>query len=160
MGKKFSSNLRSNAQAAYSDLLNAIRQEDLKRSIENLSGSFSKKTVHGIDYWYYQAINPVTKGLKQVFVGPDDEKVRALVSQSKTRDHAPAIQLARSAIALGCAATPPVHYRIIRRLNETGIFRAGGVLVGSHAFVAHGNELGVAWADLAEIGRASCRERV
>jgi hypothetical protein len=37
------------------------------------------------------------------------------------------------------------HFRIMRRLAEYGMFRAGGVLIGTHAFLAMGNVLGVRW---------------
>lgn len=48
-----------------------------------------------------------------------------------------------------CAPTAPKHFRIIRRLAECGFFRAGGVLIGTHAFLAFGNLLGVRWAQAA-----------
>jgi hypothetical protein len=35
---------------------------------------------------------------------------------------------------------------VIKRMAEYGFFRAGGVLVGTHAFIAMGNMLGVRWA--------------
>jgi hypothetical protein len=41
----------------------------------------------------------------------------------------------------------PRHYRVIRRLADYGFFRAGGVLIGTHAFLAFGNSLGVRWGD-------------
>jgi hypothetical protein len=39
------------------------------------------------------------------------------------------------------------HFRIIARLAEYGIFRAGAVLIGTHAYNAIGNMLGVKWGD-------------
>lgn len=36
---------------------------------------------------------------------------------------------------------------MIRRLLDYGFFKAGGVLVGTHAFLAYGNLLGVVWGD-------------
>jgi hypothetical protein len=41
----------------------------------------------------------------------------------------------------------PPHLRIIRRLSDAGFFRAGGILVGTHAFLCAGNMLGVRWSD-------------
>jgi hypothetical protein len=41
--------------------------------------------------------------------------------------------------------TPPLHFRIVKRLADYQFFRAGGMLVGTHAFLALGNQLGVAW---------------
>jgi hypothetical protein len=39
------------------------------------------------------------------------------------------------------------HFRVIRRLSDYGFFRAGGALVGTHAFLAFGNMLGLNWGD-------------
>lgn len=55
--------------------------------------------------------------------------------------------LARSAAALGCREILPVHARVLNRLAEYGFFRAGGLVIGTHAFLAYGNLLGVAWAE-------------
>jgi hypothetical protein len=41
----------------------------------------------------------------------------------------------------------PRHLKVLARLAEYGFFRAGGVLVGTHAFLAYGNMLGVRWSD-------------
>jgi hypothetical protein len=65
--------------------------------------------------------------------------------------HAPHITqfqcFARSAIALGNAPLRVPHFRVVRRLADYGFFRAGGVLVATHAFLAYGNLLGVRWTD-------------
>jgi hypothetical protein len=140
--------LGPSAQAAYGELLEVTRHQELARSIENLSGSFNRKTVKGIPYWYYQ-FTDAGGGLRQIFVGRDDDTLRALVERAKSRNTLGLDRLAKAAAALGCAATTPAHFRIVRRLNEVGFFRAGGVLVGTHAFLALGNALGVAWGDLA-----------
>ena len=146
----FSEPLSSSAQAAYAQLLDAARHEELSRSIENLSGSFNRKTVRGASYWYYQYTDVSTSRVRQLFVGPDsDPKVRELEQRARRRDRGEVERMAKAAIALGCSSTTPVHFRIIRRLNEVGFFRAGGVLVGTHAFLTYGNALGVSWGDLA-----------
>lgn len=48
---------------------------------------------------------------------------------------------------LGCAGALPRHVKVIRRLAEYGLFPAGGILVGTHAFLALGNMLGVHWGE-------------
>lgn len=137
------------AQAAYAEILEVTRHQELSRSIENLSGSFSKKTVKGSTYWYYQFTEGAGGKTRQFFVGPDSENLRELVARARTRNTSSIDRLAKSAMMLGCAASTPAHFRIIRRLNEIGFFRAGGVLIGTHAFLAYGNALGVSWGDLA-----------
>ena len=138
--------LSPSAQSAYAELLEVTRHRELARTVQDLSGSFNKKTVKGITYWYYQYTD-IGGGLRQIFVGRDDPKVNALVEKAREKDTSSLEALAKSAIALGCAATIPAHYRILRRINEVGFFRAGGVLVGTHAFFAYGNSLGVSWTN-------------
>ena len=146
---RFSTALPSAAQAAYAELLDTARQRELSRSVESLSGSFNRKAVKGSTYWYYQFTDAAGGGTRQLFVGPDDEHVRALVARSRTRNTAPTEALAKAAITLGCSAATPAHFRVVRRLNEIGFFQAGGVLIGAHAFLTYGNALGAAWGELA-----------
>lgn len=55
-------------------------------------------------------------------------------------------QLTRVAIAAGCAALVPTHAKIIGRLTDAGFFQAGGILIGTHVYLAYQNLLGVHWA--------------
>ncbi len=135
------------AQTAYAQLFDAASAAELSRSVADLSGSFARKTVKGRVYWYFQ--HPDLGGrMRQIYVGPDTPEVRTLVEQRTAAPGAEVLRaLARSAIALGCQPLLPRHFRVIRRLLDHGFFRAGGVLVGTHAFLAYGNLLGVHWGD-------------
>lgn len=105
--------------------------------------------MKGHKYWYYQYTEPAGK-LRQVFVGPDGTAVRRLIDgKGKPAATAALAPLARSAAALGCAQVLPRHLAVLRRLADYGFFRAGGVLVGTHAFLAYGNMLGVRWRESA-----------
>ena len=75
--------LSASAQAAYAELLEVTRHRELARSIGNLSGSFNRNTVQGVDYWYYQFTDSAGGSTRQVFVGPDDEQVRRLVERAR-----------------------------------------------------------------------------
>jgi hypothetical protein len=141
--------ISSAAQAAYAEVLETCRHDELSRSVANLSGSFNRKTVKGSTYWYYQFTDAAGGATRQIFVGPDSEQLRQLVERAAAKGAKPLDVVVKGAIALGCAAMIPAHYRIVRRLNEIGFFRAGGLLVGAHAFLAYGNALGVGWGDLA-----------
>lgn len=139
--------LPSTAQTAYAQLLDAALTAEHVRTVADLSGSFASKTVKGHKYWYYQYTEP-SGNLRQIFIGPDDTAVRSLLEAKEQ----PAVSqglapLAASAVALGCASALPKHLKVIRRLSEYGFFRAGGVLIGTHAFLAYGNMLGVHWGD-------------
>ena len=132
-------------QTAYAQLLDAALGATHFRSLSDLSGSFNAKTVKGRVYWYFQTTEPSGK-LHQIYVGPDGEPVQKLMAKKSAPSAMEALTpLARSAIALGCAALLPRHYRVIRRLADYGFFNAGGVLIGSHAFLAFGNMLGLRW---------------
>ncbi len=139
--------LSTTAQTAYAQLLEAALTTEHLRGVADLSGSFAAKSVRGAKYWYFQFTEPSGK-LRQIFVGPDTAAVRALMSR-KTQPAATAGlgPLARACAALGCAEVLPRHVRVLNRLAEYGFFRAGGVLIGTHAFLAFGNMLGVKWGD-------------
>lgn len=140
--------LSTTAQTMYAQLLDAAVAAEYVRSIADLNGSFSVKSVKGRPYYYFQYTEPNGK-LRQVYVGPENEAVRALVAKKATAESSveALALLARSAITLGCTPVLPKHYRVIRRLSDYGFFKAGGVLIGTHAFLAYGNMLGVTWGD-------------
>ena len=133
------------AQTAYAQLLDAALGAELVRSVADLNGSFNAKTVKGRTYWYFQYTEPAGK-LRQVYVGPDNDAVQRLMARQREIGATAGLgALARSALALGCAGVLPRHYRVIRRLADYGFFHAGGLLIGTHAFLAYGNMLGVRW---------------
>lgn len=138
------------AQAAYSQLLDSSLPIEHFRTVADLSGAFSSKTVKGRLYWYYQYSEPSGK-LRQIYVGPDTDAVRQLVNGKVTQPVTESLRpMARSALALGCADVLPRHFQVIRRLADYGFFHAGGILVGTHAFLAYANMLGVRWGQAAQ----------
>lgn len=139
--------LSLSAQTAYAQLFDAASAAELSRSVANLAGSFAQKTVKGRVYWYFQHTD-LAGITRQIYVAPDTPEVRRLVELRANAPGADALRaLARSAIALGCQPLVARHFRVIRRLLDHGFFKAGGVLVGTHAFLAYGNLLGVSWGD-------------
>lgn len=137
--------LSLSAQNAYAQLFEAALGAEHFRGPADLQGSFSKKTVKGKTYWYFQFTEPSGK-LHQIYVGPDTEQVQELVQRQKAHATTTAlVPLARSAMALGCSPVLPKHFRVIRRLADYGFFKAGGVLIGTHSFLAYANMLGVRW---------------
>lgn len=139
--------LSLSAQTAYAQLLDAAQAAELARSVTSLSGSFARKTVKGNAYWYFQHTD-VSGRLRQIYVGPDNARTRELVRQHDAGRSAARVQkLVNAAVALGGESVLLPHFRVIRRLADYGFFNAGGVLVGTHAFLAYGNMLGVRWGD-------------
>ena len=133
------------ATASYAALSSAALAETV-RTVASLPGSFSRKTVKGKVYWYYQLANLVG-GQSQIFLGPDGPELAQVIGQHK--QPAPQGQhlrrLARLAIAAGCPYLAPSHARIIARLADAGFFKAGGILIGTHVYMAYQNMLGVRW---------------
>ncbi len=141
------SELPVSASTAYAQLQTAALAVELARDVSHLHGSFSTKRVKNSTHWYF-SFREADQRVRQIYVGPDTDDVRALVD--KARSSAPLERLAplaRSANALGCGTTQRKHLSVILRLNEYGFFRAGGVLVGTHAFLAYANQLGIRWTE-------------
>lgn len=139
------SELSATAQAAYAQLLESALAVEHSRNVADLPGSFTSKPVKGKRYWYYQYTEPSGR-LRQLYVGPDNESVRQLIARKSSKPVTDALlPMARSAMALGCTGLLTRHYQVIRRLADYGFFHAGGVLIGTHAFLAYANMLGVSW---------------
>lgn len=136
------------AQTAFASVSQATRQHELRRSIADLPGSFAKKVVSGRTYWYYQVKQP-DRQPQQHYVGPDDDETRALMAMNadaSTRSAKDQLgRLCEAAIVLGGDAVVTKHARVLKRLADHGLFRAGAILVGTHAFLAYQNRLGVRW---------------
>ncbi|MDQ3511749.1 MAG: nucleotidyltransferase domain-containing protein [Pseudomonadota bacterium] len=139
--------LSATAQTAYAQLLDAVHGAELTRSVASLRGTFARKQVKGRTYWYFQ-YTEVSGKVRQLYVGPQDARVQALMEAHASGGPAQAVELlARSALALGNAPVLARHFKVVQRLADYGFFRAGGVLIGTHAFLAFGNMLGVRWQD-------------
>ena len=131
------------AQTAYAQIQDAALAEHVSRSVAQLHGNFARKSIKGRDYWYF--VFREGHRLRQIYVGPDEPRVSTLVR--KKRDTAPSQVeiLARACVAHGATTVMAKHLRLINRLTDFGFFRAGGVLIGTHAFIAYSNMLGVKW---------------
>jgi hypothetical protein len=142
------SELSLSAQTAYAELFEQTRAFEIDNALSGLSGSFHTLKRKGNTYWYFSYRDPGSARPQVLYVGPDNEQVKSLVERfRKGRSPRALSPQALAAITLGCVAVAPKHFRVIKRLAEYGMFRAGGVLVGTHAFLALGNLLGVRWAE-------------
>lgn len=134
---------------AYAQLHTAALGIEFDRDVSHLNGSFGTKTVKGSLQWYF-SFRDIDQRVRQLYIGPDTEAVRQLVHTARTaRTAEPRARLralARSASVLGCLPAQRKHLSVILRLSEYGFFRAGGVLVGTHAFLSYANQLGVRWS--------------
>ncbi|MHB1656567.1 MAG: GSU2403 family nucleotidyltransferase fold protein [Burkholderiales bacterium] len=131
----------------FSELMDIALAEATMRNVGSLRGSFAKKQIKGRDYWYYQFTDLDGKN-KQIYIGAESERVRELIAVSKNNSVATLQhikQTAASAIKAGYSSTAVKQFNIINKLSDYGFFAVGGVLVGTHAFIAIGNTLGVKW---------------
>lgn len=133
-------------QTAYAELYELVQVAESSRSPAFLSGKVAWKTVKGSRYAYW-AFKEIDGRKREYYLGPEGPAIAAI--EAARERGAPALDAvarqAAAALAQGCTATPPKHFRIVKRLADYQFFRAGGLLVGTHAFLALGNQLGVAW---------------
>lgn len=142
--------LSTAAQTAYASLASASRLEDV-RTVAEVPGSFSRKLVKGNAYWYYQTPDLTGKQM-QIFLGTASEELTQLIELHRNGNGKKVHlrQLTRQAIAAGCPTIVAAHAKIIERLADAGFFRAGGILVGTHVYMAYQNYLGVRWQSAAQ----------
>lgn len=136
------------AQSAYAELYEQAQVAETSRSAASLTGKIAWKTIKGRRYAYW-AFKEVDGRKREYYLGPESPAIDAIqAAREKTAPLQGVIaRQAAAALAQGCVATPPKHFRIAKRLADYQFFRAGGLLVGTHAFLGLGNQLGVAWGD-------------
>jgi hypothetical protein len=141
------------AQTAYAELLSTL----LSRRHEGRAATIVEKKIGGRVYLYVQ--ERALGGMRQRYLGSDSAEVRARArelaagwaSQRAHRDRrALLVKLARAA---GCTGPTTAELKLLETLADGAVFGIGGVLVGTHAFAALMNALGVA-ADLAAVRTA------
>ncbi len=137
-------------QTIYAELLEQLAAYEAARAIGHTPGSFVTKTIKGQKYYYFQHMGP--GGTKhQTYVGRRDSALDALAQRfAEGRLNAAGEQesidrLAALLRAGGAMLTDGPSARVLRGLADAGVFHAGGVLVGTHAFIVLGNLLGVRW---------------
>lgn len=145
--------LPAGAQTAYSELFEQAQLAELRRSVASLDGSIQEKRIKARSYAYFAFRDALSGKVRQIYIGPKSETTERLGAELREARQRKKVSRggtltgqARAAVALGCTAVPPKHYRVLKQVADARFFRAGGVLVGSHAFVALGNVLGVRWS--------------
>lgn len=117
---------------------------------QGIAGSPYLNHANGYAYWYWQVAGPDGK-LKRLSLGRDTPETRVLVERLKERKAEASEAIAalrattRAFVASGGMNMESAHFRIMEHLAQAGLFRKSLVLVGSHAFTALGNLLGLRW---------------
>lgn len=141
--------LPATLQTTYANLL----QMHLNRPAFEFEGAPFTMVRKGKAYWYANQ-RPASGGQpRQRYLGPDTEDMRARIEEMRTqqqsladfRKHASALvaQLRAAGIAGPDRKTGPM----LRALVNSGVFRLGGTLVGTHAFRHYDLVLGTYLSD-------------
>ena len=141
-------------QTLYAELSALLLALDGERGRSHLAGSFSTKAIAAGEYIYFQYSDPGgtkrqlsigrhTKALAAVLARLDRQRKRHLEELATIE------RLARLLQAAGATILPHPVARVLGALADAGVFRLGGVLVGSYAFALVGNALGVDWPQVA-----------
>lgn len=138
-------------QTIYGELLDQLSAYEASRAIGRTAGSLVTKTVKGQKYYYYQHLGP--DGAKhQTYLGRQDAALDAFAErfaegrQNSSEDQQSLERLAALLRAGGAMLSDAPSARVLRALADAGVFSAGGVLIGTHAYIVLGNLLGVRWA--------------
>lgn len=137
--------LSESATSLYQELL----QQVLATPFAGTRGTFVEKTVRGRRYWYLQAYG--VEGKKQHYLGPDSAELQGQMQETRARWEAARdeLQQRRELVAMlragGAATLTGSVLTVLEKLEQAGVFRAGAVLVGTHAFQIYGNMLGFSW---------------
>lgn len=131
------------AQTAYSGLkARALEQTSI---FTGTPGSVDERVVSGRSFYYRQFYDAEGKKSAE-YIGPTGDDA-ALARANETRQRIveanDLLREAREVVALGYGHTDVRTGAILAALANRALFRAGAVLVGSHAFGALANELGV-----------------
>lgn len=138
-------------QTLYAELLERIDAFEAERAIGHVPGSFVLKSIKNNDYYYFQHLEP-GGDKRQTYLGRRTPELDMLAARHQEGRKGAAVEIAgieRLCALLragGALRTDPASARVIRALGDAGVFRLGGVLVGTHAFVVLGNTLGVGWS--------------
>jgi hypothetical protein len=129
-------------QVLYAELLDQLRAADKDLHLP-IGGSFVSKTISGGVYWYLQRDE---KGRRtQTYLGPDTPELQQQIGVAKEQqlDQKRRRQLVSMLRAGGAASESPTFSAVLEVLADSFVFRLGGVLVGTQAFMCYANMLGV-----------------
>ena len=137
-------------QTLYAQMMETLLALEAHRSIGHLTGCFTTKTVKGLPYYYFQYSDP--GGLhRQVYLGRKGNLLERVIERfaSEREIFKPDVEhiqrLSAQLRAGGALVTDTASSRVLKALADSGVFRLGAVLVGTHAFIVLGNLLGAKW---------------
>jgi hypothetical protein len=140
--------LTAETQTLLAELLERLLADAARRGVGKAPGTFTTKTVKGVDYAYFQYSEPGGK-VRQLYLGRGGPSLEKIIARFKSEK--PGVEKERSAIERLCAqiraggawSMGPRSARVLKAFADAGVFEAGAVLVGTHAFGVIGNLLGM-----------------
>lgn len=161
-------------QTLYAELLERLLAQSARRAVGQAQGTFTTKSINGETYVYFQYSEPGGK-TRQLYLGKKAKDLEKLVE--RFRKERPEAELERADMERLSAqiltgggwsmGTGPA--RVLKAFSDAGVFEAGAVLVGTHAYGLIGNMLGVRFLgahlrtddlDLAAVSLAASPERL
>ncbi|MEX0708329.1 MAG: GSU2403 family nucleotidyltransferase fold protein [Woeseia sp.] len=130
----------------YSELL----QNCIHPLSDGANVSFKSKTIGGRRYWYLYI--SVGSSRREHYLGEESDQLLDRIADERALweanedDRTLRARLVRSLIAGGMPALNRDEGKVLALLERSGVFLAGGVLVGTLAFRAYANMLGVRWS--------------
>ena len=130
----------------YSELM----QQCVRPLSDGSNLSFKSKTINERKYWYLY----ISLGSRRSehYLGDDSPEVRQRIEsekelwQSTSDDRELRARLVSMLLAGGATSTPNHEGKVLALLERSGVFLAGGIVVGTLAFRAYANMLGVRWS--------------
>jgi hypothetical protein len=135
-------------QTVIAELIGEARYLESSRKLGMQGGSFSKKSIKGTCQYYFKYYNFSGKR-KECYIGPDSDTTLLFIKKYKEgvehflEEKKRVRELTKMVIAGGGVVFDRSTYSIIEALGNQGIFRSGGVLIGTQAFVAICNLLAI-----------------
>lgn len=140
--------LAESTQTLYAELLEQMIHAEAEAASQGLPvGSFVSKEIKGGTYWYLQRSEGGRK--RQEYLGADSPALNAWMTEMREArersrvDEGDRTRLCGMLAAGGAAVEKPAVAKVLTLLADAGVFRLGGVLVGTQALSIYGNVLGV-----------------
>lgn len=130
-------------QTLYAELLDQVRAG----SAIPRSGSFVSKRIGGGTYWYVQRVDGGRK--RQIYLGSETPELLATIERAEEQrshyneEERRRRELVTMLIAGGMVSESAAIAGVLAALSDSALFRVGAVLVGTQAFGAIANLLGV-----------------
>ena len=141
------------ANTLYAELRSLTLAIGVAENLSDPPGTVVSKTLRGNRFLYYQ-YRDLNGSTKQSYLGPDNDDTRSILARIEARsdalneDRQRIHELRGAYLAAGGTAIAHPPFRVLKGFADAGILKPGpnsAVLVGTYAFVALGNMLGVRW---------------